>query len=138
MKVPQHLKHKPIIAVDDYDKYDGMYSDSTDAKALSVGWSQWDDDYISAKVWRHTTGDEHGKWSRQSEELPLHRVIDLAILIISLYNKDINNLKPETFLKESVLNKEGLENIKTFLKSNEKYLKPRIEELEKMLRKINS
>ena len=33
---------------------------------------------ISAKVWRYT-GEE--KWSRQSEELPLHRVLDLAILI---------------------------------------------------------
>jgi hypothetical protein len=32
---------------------------------------------ISAKVWRHT-GE---KWSRQSEELPLHRVLDLAILV---------------------------------------------------------
>ena len=28
-------------------------------------------------MWRHT-GD---KWSRQSEELPLHRVLDLAILV---------------------------------------------------------
>ena len=35
--------------------------------------ARWD---ISAKVWRHT-GE---KWSRQSEELPLHRVLDLAIL----------------------------------------------------------
>jgi hypothetical protein len=32
---------------------------------------------FSAKVWRYT-GE---KWSRQSEELPLHRIIDLAILI---------------------------------------------------------
>jgi len=32
---------------------------------------------ISAKAWRHT-GE---KWSRQSEELPLHRVLDLAILV---------------------------------------------------------
>jgi len=32
---------------------------------------------ISAKIWRHT-GE---KWSRQSEEMPLHRVLDLAILI---------------------------------------------------------
>lgn len=38
---------------------------------------------ISAKVWRYT-GE---KWSRQSEELPLHRVLDLAVLICrtSLY-----------------------------------------------------
>ncbi|MBJ3523953.1 hypothetical protein JGC27_25195, partial [Salmonella enterica subsp. enterica serovar Rissen] len=32
---------------------------------------------LSAKVWRNT-GE---KWSRQSEELPLHRAIDLATLI---------------------------------------------------------
>lgn len=32
---------------------------------------------ISAKVWRYT-GE---KWSRQSEEMPLHRVLDLAILV---------------------------------------------------------
>ncbi|MDU7710081.1 MAG: DUF6530 family protein, partial [Clostridium sp.] len=36
------------------------------------GWTE-----LSAKVWRNT-GE---KWSRQSEELPLHRVIDLATLI---------------------------------------------------------
>jgi hypothetical protein len=41
---------------------------------------------ISAKVWRHTGG----KWSRQSEELPLHRALDLAILICrtSLYFRE--------------------------------------------------
>ena len=33
---------------------------------------------ISAKVWRNTSG----KWSRQSEELPLHRVLDLVILVL--------------------------------------------------------
>lgn len=32
---------------------------------------------ISAKVWRYT-GE---KWSRQSEELPIHRVLDMAILV---------------------------------------------------------
>lgn len=42
--------------------------------------AQWNDRGkvdISAKVWRYT-GE---KWSRQSEELPLHRVLDLAILV---------------------------------------------------------
>ncbi|WP_249650981.1 DUF6530 family protein, partial [Lysinibacillus sp. D4A3_S15] len=42
--------------------------------------AQWNDRGkvdTSAKVWRHTGG----KWSRQSEELPLHRVLDLAILV---------------------------------------------------------
>ena len=48
---------------------------------------------ISAKVWRYT-GE---KWSRQSEELPLHRVLDLAILIVRtrLYFKERYRLEKD-------------------------------------------
>ncbi len=81
MKIPVTLKHKPVIVSEDYEKLDGRYAArrKTDAKGLSLGLAQWDDrgKEISAKVWRHTGK----KWSRQSEELPLHRVLDLAILI---------------------------------------------------------
>lgn len=79
MKIPTTLKHKPVIVVNDYDKIDGNYKDS-DAKGLSIGLAQWNDRGrvdISAKVWSYT-GE---MWSRQSAELPLHRVLDLAILI---------------------------------------------------------
>ena len=79
MKIPTHLKHKPVIVAEDYENIDG-YTPHTDAKGLSLGLAQWNDRgkvNISAKVWRYT-GE---KWSRQSEELPLHRVLDLAILI---------------------------------------------------------
>ena len=80
MKIPAHLKHKPIIQVENYDRIDGPHADNTDAMGLSVGIAQWNGPgwtELSAKVWRNT-GE---KWSRQSEELPLHRVIDLATLI---------------------------------------------------------
>jgi len=80
MKIPTHLKHKPILEVANYDRIDGPYANDTDAKGLSIGLAQWNEPgwtELSAKVWRHT-GE---KWSRQSEELPLHRVIDLASLI---------------------------------------------------------
>ncbi len=80
MKIPTTLRHKPVVVVDDYEKVDGRYAYNTDAKGLSLGLAQWNDRGkidISAKVWRHTGG----KWSRQSEELPMHRVLDLAILI---------------------------------------------------------
>jgi len=79
MNIPTTLKHKPVIVSGDYDKIDGHIVDS-DAKGLSLGLAQWNDRGkvdISAKIWRYT-GE---KWSRQSEEMPLHRVIDLAILI---------------------------------------------------------
>ncbi|MCR1927472.1 DUF6530 family protein [Enterococcus gallinarum] len=89
MKIPENLKHKPVIKVGDYDTVDGRYALHTDAKGLSLGLAQWNDRGkvdISGKVWRHT-GE---KWSRQSEELPLSRILDLAILVAqsSLYFQD--------------------------------------------------
>jgi len=80
LKIPTNLKHKPVIVSENYENVDGRYAYDSDAKGLSLGLAQWNDRGkvdISAKVWRHTGG----KWSRQSEELPLHRVLDLAILI---------------------------------------------------------
>jgi hypothetical protein len=80
MKIPTYLKHKPVIVSEDYDRIDGRTRHS-DAKGLSLGSAQWNDRGrvdISAKVWRGIPGK---KWSRQSENCPLHRVIDMAILI---------------------------------------------------------
>ena len=79
MNIPTDLKHKPVIVAEDYEHIDGRSAYKSDAKGLSLGLAQWNDRGqvdISAKVWRYT-GE---KWSRQSEELPLHRVLDLAIL----------------------------------------------------------
>ena len=79
MDIPTNLKHKPVVVAEDYGRIDGRSAYDSDAKGLSLGLAQWNDRGrvdISAKVWRYT-GE---KWSRQSEELPLHRVLDLAIL----------------------------------------------------------
>ena len=73
--LPRHLKHKPIYAIP-YAQFDGIYAGKTDALYLSIGKAQYDPESISLKVLRHT-----GKqWSPQSEEFPVHRVIDLTIL----------------------------------------------------------
>jgi hypothetical protein len=80
VRIPTTLKHKPVIAVNNYDQVDGRQAYQSDTKGLSVGLAQWNDRGkldISAKIWRYT-GE---KWSRQSEEMPLHRVLDLALLI---------------------------------------------------------
>lgn len=139
MRVPEHLSHKPIIAVDNYHKIDEIQKkaedkdgkDESDAKGLSIGKAQWDDDEeeISAKVWRYK---ENTGWSRQSEELPLHRVLDLAILILSVYNSP--EKKIDTFLGETVIDDEGLDKIKAFMKENEEVFEKRISELKKLLK----
>ncbi|REC22739.1 hypothetical protein CF160_04475 [Enterococcus pseudoavium] len=89
MKIPTNLKHKPVFLVEDYDKIDGHNAWESDAKGLTLGLAQWNDRGrvdISGKVWRHT-GE---KWSRQSEELPITRILDLAILVAqsSIYLQD--------------------------------------------------
>ena len=79
MSIPTHLKHKPVVVVENYENIDGRYAYDSNAKGLSIGLAQWNERGkldMSAKVWR--TAD--GKWSRLSEELPIHRVLDLAIL----------------------------------------------------------
>lgn len=133
MRVPEHLAHKPIIGVDNYDRIDGRYANNSDAKALSLGKSQWDSNEMAAKVWRYT-GE---KWTRQSEELPLHRVLDLAILILSMYVEEDGSNRAKTTLNEVVINQSDLAILEQFLDANKQYLMPRIKELKEILNKIS-
>ena len=78
MRIPTTLKHKPVIVAENYENIDGRSAYHSEAKGLSLGLAHDRGKVdISAKVWRYT-GE---KWSRQSEELPMHRVVDLAILL---------------------------------------------------------
>jgi hypothetical protein len=110
MKIPSELKHKPVIVSEEYDKVDGRKANNSDAKGLSLGLAQWNDRGrvdISAKVWRHT-GE---KWSRQSEELPFHRVLDLALLICEskLYFADRYRKKDEEYADYPRINRVPLQ-----------------------------
>lgn len=88
-RLPQNLSHKPLYAIP-YAPFDGLHADNTDAMFLSVGLSQWDRSEVSAKVMRFSGH----QWSPQSEELPLHRPIDLTILIAkSLFDAENGNLR---------------------------------------------
>ncbi len=110
MKIPVDLKHKPVIISEEYDRIDGRLARNTDTKGLSLGLAQWNDRGrvdISAKIWRHT-GE---KWSRQSEELPFHRVLDLAILICKtkLFFQEEYYQKPRDYMAEPQLDRIGLQ-----------------------------
>ena len=110
MKIPTILKHKPVIVSENYENIDGRYAYHSDAKGLSLGLAQWNDRGkvdISAKVWRYT-GE---KWSRQSEELPMHRVIDLAILICrtKMYFREAYRQKDLYDREKPVIGRVGLQ-----------------------------
>lgn len=131
MKLPQNRSHKPIISVYDYDQIDGQYVQNTDARALSIGRATYDEDQISLKVWRHT-----GKrWSRQSEELPIHRCLDLAILFIACLKKDKDLAYPTCSLPLTIDDKTRFDFIRTFYEKveNKKNIDARLNELRNLL-----
>lgn len=131
-KAPEDCKHKPIVSVADYDQMDGPYAGQTDVCALSLGWAQYNNEDISMKVWRHT-----GKrWSRQSEELPIHRNLDLTILFLDiLFGNPIN---PDSFLikgKHQVTEDQdgGINTIRQYYEDNKDILEPRLKEIKHLL-----
>lgn len=74
---PRSLKHRPVVLLD-YRPHDGIYPETqTDCRYVSLGWASYHPRQLSVKILRHT-GE---RWSRQSEELPLHRCIDSTALI---------------------------------------------------------
>ncbi len=75
-ELPQHLAHKPVYALP-YEQFDGIYAGDTDTYFLSIGLSQWNPDEVSVKTMRHTGV----KWTRQAEEMPLHRAIDITLFL---------------------------------------------------------
>jgi hypothetical protein len=85
---PQSLKHRPIFLIP-YADFDGPYAGHTDCKFISIGWAQWEENPcpLSVKLLRHT-GE---RWSRQSEEMPLHRCVD-ATAMIAMIVKQSNHL----------------------------------------------
>lgn len=92
--VPTWLKHKPIFSMNHYDRIDGFYKNESDVIGLSLGKSQWDEkEFVpSVKVWRDVYNENKNEYkvSRQSEETTLTRALDLAYLVVRVYDSLIN------------------------------------------------
>lgn len=131
MEAPKHLSHKPHIVVNDYETHDGMYKPSiktTDARALSIGEAQYDPSHFSAKVFRQV-GD---RWSRQSEELPLHRVLDLTILILA--SKLRTNLTASvSMLNEKDVSQDELKELTDYYNTHKGVIDPKLDEIKKLI-----
>ncbi|KAA5608079.1 DUF6530 family protein [Rhodovastum atsumiense] len=97
LELPLHLAHQPVFAVP-YFHHDGNYAGNTDCQYISVGWAQYDSHEISVKTLRHT----EERWSRQSEELPVSRIIDATtVLALSLLNHGKDSFEiPADFLEK--------------------------------------
>ena len=121
LDIPTWLAHKPIIAVD-YEQRDAQ-AKAGDAIYLSIGRSTWDNDTISAKIWRVSAD----RWSRQSEDIPLWRLLDLAILFTATLKE-----KP-SLLGEVLINEADKQFLKEKIKENEDLYRPRLDELARLI-----
>lgn len=72
----QSLGHRPFFALP-YDLFDGIFAGNTDTIYLSVGLAQYDQNDVSVKSMRFV----NNQWSPQAEEVPVHRAVDMAILV---------------------------------------------------------
>lgn len=129
MKTPKHLSHKPIVAIEDYSTIDGIYKNNTDVHSLSIGFAQYDQDNISAKVFRFTGN----RWSPQSEELPLHRVIDLSSLILKSIIESSHIVPPKTSIQLTVIDEVRFTEISNYYKNIKEDLFPKLQELHLLL-----
>lgn len=76
MKIPEDQQHKPVVKVEHYDQIDGRNALHTDAKALSLGLDpEKNPNDIIGAIWH-----EHADSSMAAEEMPLTRILDMAIL----------------------------------------------------------
>lgn len=137
--LPQHLAHKPIYALP-YEHFDGIYANHTDVRYITIGIAQYDNESISIKTMRYT-GE---KWTRQAEELPLHRVIDMALFLAKVLFENQNetvNIPKETFVNQEsniLVRRESrsygeLATYKAFLEENQQLLKDRFNTLKNVL-----
>lgn len=137
--LPQHLAHKPIYALP-YEHFDGIYAGNTDVRYISIGIAQYDNESISIKTMRYT-GE---KWTRQAEELPLHRVIDMTLFLAKVLFETQNEtvkIPKETFLNQEsdiLIFKESrsygeMATYKEFIKENGQLLKDRFNVLRNVL-----
>jgi hypothetical protein len=96
---PDQIAHSPVYALA-YNAHDPGNEGDTDAQWLSIGWSQWDENELAAKVVRYS-----GKrWSRQSEEVPVARLVDLTTLLAMafMHNAGEIDVEPNFFENQPV------------------------------------
>lgn len=125
VNVPMYLSHKPIIACD----YLAFTNADDDAKYLSIGHAQYDYDAASIKIFRHT-GE---KWSRQSEELPINRVGDIALLLLTAMKKVYKPSSDHTILNEVTLKEDELDFLRAEFESNKERIKGSFLEIKRLL-----
>ena len=128
LAVPTNLSHKPVVACD-YTKT----APGEDAKFLSVGHAQYDREEASVKILRQN----NGRWSRQSEEVPIRRLGHMMQLLLWAirYSQKVGS-KP-TGLGETVLFPDEMDFLRREFHANRDELVKSIKEIRALIDDID-
>jgi len=85
---PHQIAHSPVYGLR-YNAHDPDREGDSDAHWLTIGWAQWDENEPAAKVVRHSGQ----RWSRQSEEIPVARLVDLTTLLAKVYEGNADDIE---------------------------------------------
>lgn len=133
-QLPSWLAHKPVLAC----RYEDATLSNEDAKFISIGKATYDSDCASIKIWRRTADDR--RWSRQSEEIPIHRVglcMQMLLSAIRLSQSKDGVIPSETSLREEMQTDDCLSFLKHSIKSDWDSIKKSLIEVKKLLDEID-
>jgi hypothetical protein len=128
--IPTYLSHKPVIACN-YSEYTG--DKNNDAKYLSIGHAQYDQDSASVKFFRYTGK----KWSRQSEELPINRIGDMALMLLAAIKRIYKPSISSTILNEEEIKPEDINFLQSEIEINKERIKVSFGEIKRLLNEID-
>ena len=130
-EIPTWLAHKPVFAC----RYGvGFGDDSEDAQYLSVGRAQYDQENASVKVLRHTGT----RWSRQSEEVPIHRLGYMMQLFLSAIRLVQSERAPaQTSLHEEIVIPEELDFLRAEIHAHREEIVHSLNEIRALLSVID-
>ena len=144
--IPIHLNHKPVMGCN----YGGITnrisekssdvsdkSDTEDARYISIGHAQYNQEEASVKMMRHT-----GKqWSPQSEEVPIQRLPYMMIILLAAICKTQNpneDCPCSDYIQEQIVSPQDMDFLRREIKAWGNYLKDGIEGIKELLSRIDT
>lgn len=133
--LPTWLQHKPVIACDyqELNKALGQ-PDYDDPRFLSVGHSQWDANDASVKIFR--VGGS-GRWSRQSEEVPVQRLPWMMAMLLAAIRRMQNPEEKASSFGEQVVAPQELDSLRDQLHAWASPLKAGLEQVKDLLATVD-
>ena len=130
--LPLNLNHKPIIAAN----YQTVNStDYSDAKFLSVGRAQYNPENASVKIFRKP---DNGRWSRQSEEVPIQRLGFMMEMLLAAMLRCQNADSTPSELQEEIIAPQDMDFLLDEIRKNRQPIFESLSRIKAYIEEINS